>query len=288
MKTKLFIISLIIPFYTMAKPLEVKIWQNGAPNSNGINTPEVVESIRVGNVSDPSMYVYLPTDTKKITSAIIICPGGGYNWLSMVREGSEVAEWLNGLGITAVVLKYRLPNGHHDVPLSDAQEALRIVRKRATEWNINPNKVGILGFSAGGHLASTVSTQFVDNETRPDFTILFYPVISMDSSFTHQGSRNSLIGKNPSADMIKKYSNELNVTPQTPPCYITLSDDDKSVPSRNSVEFYKALKKNGITATMYIFPYGGHGGGLRTNFEYHKQWLDLLEMWLKDNKIVEN
>ncbi|MDR0419003.1 MAG: alpha/beta hydrolase [Prevotellaceae bacterium] len=288
MKIKLLIVSLIIPFYTMAKPLEVRIWQNGAPNSNDINTPEIVESIRISNISDPSIYVYLPANTKKITSAIIICPGGGYSWLSMVREGSEVAEWLNGLGITAIVLKYRLPNGHHDVPLSDAQEALRIVRKHAAEWNINPNKVGVLGFSAGGHLASTVSTQFTDKEVRPDFTILFYPVITMDSSFTHQGSRNNLIGKNPNSDMVKKYSSELNVTPQTPSCYITLSDDDKSVPSRNSVELYKALKKNGVPATMYIFPHGGHGGGLRTNFEYHKQWVDLLEMWLKDNKIIEN
>ncbi len=269
-----------------SQPIELPVWPAGAPNSNEIpNTPKVVNGKTVAPDTDAKIFVYLP-ESKSATPAIVVCPGGGYSGLAMAHEGHQVAQWLNSQGVAAIVLKYRMPNGHHQVPLSDAQQALRIVRENAVKWNINKNKLGITGFSAGGHLASTVVTHFTDSITRPDFAILFYPVISSDTTISHRGSFNNLLGKNPPKELTKLYSNDLKVTPQTPPTLLFHSDDDKGVPVQNSIAFYLALKHNKVPSTMYIFPVGGHGWGMKENFLYHQQWKELMMLWLKGINIL--
>jgi acetyl esterase/lipase len=241
-----------------------------------------MENGRVGHITEASLTVYLPSGVNRPTAAVVICPGGGYVRLAMIHEGHEVARWLNTLGIAGIVLKYRMPNGHADVPLSDAQQALRLVRERSAEWNIDPHRTGIAGFSAGGHLAATAATHFSDSTDRPDFAILFYAVLSMDSTISHPGSLRNLLGEAPDEALIRSFSNETQVTPLTPPTILLLSDDDRTVPSLNSIAFYEALKRNGVPAAMYVFPSGGHGWGMRPEFAYHEAWKGLLGAWLEE------
>jgi len=259
---------------------ELPLWPNGAPNSNALSGPEKgVAENRVSNVSKPVLMVYLPKESNG--QAVVACPGGGYSFLAIDREGFSWAPWFNEQGIALIVLKYRMPNGHRDVPLSDAAQAMRIVRQHAAEWKINAEKVGIMGSSAGGHLASTLATHF-KADTRPDFQVLFYPVITLDTSYAHLGSRRNLLGADTAnAEMIKYFSNELQVTALTPPAFITLSDDDKTVQSVNSVNYYLALKKNRVPAEMHIYPSGGHGWGFRDNFVYKSQMTTALKKWLE-------
>ncbi|MCC8089049.1 MAG: alpha/beta hydrolase [Rikenellaceae bacterium] len=267
-------------------PKELRLWNGDMPNNNGINTSETsADGGRVGNVSEPTIFLYEPDKTKNTGAAILICPGGGYSRLSMDNEGHKIAKWFAANGITAVVLKYRMPNGHHEVPITDAKQAMRLIRASAAEWGIDQGKIGVAGFSAGGHLASTLSTHF-DAETRPDFSILFYPVITMDETFTHGGSRKGLLGENPNAELVDLYSNEKQISAKTPPTLLLHSDDDTAVPSRNSVEYYTALKNNKVAAALYIFPVGGHGWGFNENFRYHNEWKNLLIKWLEDNKFI--
>ena len=262
------------------KNFEIPLWPNGAPNDNGLSGPEKgVEQNRVENVSKPVLMVYLPKESNG--QAVIACPGGGYAFLSIANEGFSFAPWFNEQGIALIVLKYRLPNGHSEVPLSDAEQAIKMVRQHAAEWKINVNKVGIMGSSAGGHLASTLATHFKP-DTRPDFQILLYPVITLDPGYAHLGSRRNLLGADTTdADVTKKFSNELQVTPQTPPAFIMLSDDDKTVPPANSVNYYLALRKNGVSAEMHIYPTGGHGWGSKETFSYKPQWTTSLKKWLE-------
>ncbi len=274
---------------------EIVLWPNGAPQSNGITEPlKIGNNQSRENVSEAKLYIYEAAAENNSKMAVIICPGGGYIREAIAHEGFQFAEWLSKQGITGIVLEYRLPNKHPEVPLADAQQAIRTIRAKAGELNIDANKIGIAGFSAGGHLASTAGTHFDlgDNSAldiikkqscRPDFTILFYPVITMDESFTHEGSRINLLGENPSDDLVIYYSNEKQITAQTPPTVLFLSDDDNGVPPRNSTEFYNSLKNNKIPASMYIFPEGGHGWGMRETFAYQKEWRELLIKWL--NKI---
>ncbi|MBQ8520549.1 MAG: alpha/beta hydrolase [Bacteroides sp.] len=276
---KLITMSLLILSSALAaqKPIEIKLWPDGAPNTNGIVTDEGTNSNnRITNVSEPTLTVYPATHPNGL--AIVACPGGGYVHLAMQHEGHDMAAWFNAQGITYAVLKYRMPNAHHDVPLSDALQAIRIMKAHASEWHIN--KVGITGSSAGGHLASTAATHFTE-DSRPDFQILFYPVVSMINP-THQGSRNNLLGKNPTEELLNLYSNERQVTPQTPPAFIMHSSDDKAVPVSNSVDYYTALVKNGVPATMHLYPIGGHGWGFRDSFLYKRQWTGELEKWLRE------
>lgn len=278
MKT-LLLISLLTISCTMfgQKPIEMNVWPNGAPEDNGIKAE------KDGNTDHPSytnktiLYVY-PAQ-KGNGQAVLACPGGGYTHLAMAHEGKDLADWFNAQGITYAVLRYRMPNGHDEIPLSDVHEAIRMLRKHKSEWNIK--KLGIMGSSAGGHLASTAATHF-DAETRPDFQILFYPVITMDPSYTHMGSHDNLLGKNPAKELEKKYSNELQVTPQTPPAFIMHSSDDGAVPVANSVNYYTALVKNGVPASLHIYPIGGHGWGFRDSFTYKRQWTGELEKWLRE------
>lgn len=259
------------------KTFDIDLWQEGLPNSNGIDKTQPYSN-EARNFK-PSIRVYQPADSVKTDMAILVCPGGGYRVLSIGQEGYEWAEHLTKRGITSVVLSYRMPMGVTEVPLSDATEAMRLIRENASSWGINPNKVGIMGSSAGGHLASTIATHN-DAATRPNFQILFYPVISMNKEMTHLDSHNCLIGENASRDMENLYSNELQVTSDTPPAIILLSDDDFLVPPRNSAEYYLALKKAKVKASMHVYPSGGHGWGCGKWFKYHKEMMQDLNVWL--------
>lgn len=260
---------------------DIDLWPNGLPNSNGIDKTQPFDDKKQN--FKPSIRVFLPEAGKATGRAVVCCPGGGYSHLATDHEGYAWAPFFNERGIALIVLKYRMPHGHTDVPISDAKEALRVVRENAQKWNIDPRKVGIMGSSAGGHLASTVATHS-DSLTAPAFQILFYPVVTFDYRYTHKGSRHGLIGEGATQEMVDLYSNEKQVTAQTPPAIMLLSDDDRVVPSPNSVNYYLALKQHGIKATMHIYPSGGHGWGSRENFKYHKEMMSDLSAWLETVK----
>jgi len=262
---------------TAQTKIELPLWPDGAPNTNGIMEEEKeARPNRPTNISSPTLTVYVAKNSNG--KAIVACPGGGYVHLAMDHEGHDMAEWFNAQGITYAVLKYRMPNEHHEVPLSDALQAIRIVRSHSDEWKVT--SVGIMGSSAGGHLASTAATHYTP-DSRPDFQILFYPVISMDMGICHKGSRERLIGKNPSDDLVTRYSNELQVNAQTPPAFIMHSSDDRTVPVENSIRYYQALVKNKVPASLHCYPIGGHGWGFRDSFTYKRQWTGELEKWLR-------
>ncbi len=259
------------------KKTEILIYDENPLNT----TDEKLAAIRATDYSkDPAITVYTPKNPTGKT--IIMCPGGGYTHQATGHEGHDMANWFNSQGITYVVLKYRLPFKNPEIPLSDAEQAMRVVRKYSKELGIDPSKVGIAGASAGGHLASTLATHYSSPETRPDFQILFYPVISMNANITHMGSRKNLLGDNPSDDLVKKFSNELQVNPDTPKAFIILSSDDGAVPPANSINYFNALIANKIKATIHSYPIGGHGWGFRDNFKYKRQWTGELEKWLQE------
>lgn len=252
----------------------------------------------VDKVVVPTLTPFLVKNSASPTPAVIVCPGGGYSHLSIEKEGFKVAKWLNSIGISAFVLKYRLPSDEIMLdktvgPLQDAQEAIRSLRRNANKWNLDTNKIGIMGFSAGGHLASTASTHYMDKvyesndvvSARPDFSILIYPVISMEKGITHEGSKNSLLGKSASEKLIVKYSNEKSINENTPPCFIVHATDDYAVPVENSINYYMALKKNKVAAEMHLYQNGGHGFGLG-NKGTNTYWPTACENWLIANKIV--
>ena len=267
---------------------EIKLYQNGPTESNEIAVDESFQRTDfIINISNPRMYFYPAPKESNNGTAVLICPGGGYGGVSQIKEGSEFAKWFNELGVSAFVLYYRMPNGHTTIPLTDAQTALIIIHEHAKEWNIDKKKIGIMGFSAGGHLASTVGTHFVTKEQRPAFMILGYPVVTMDSTLTHRGSRNNLLGKKPSDELVKLYSNELQVTKQTPPTFIVHATDDKAVPVKNSIQLYQALKENKIEAELDTFAIGGHGFGMRKRGIPVDNWTNLLKTWMLKNKLIK-
>ena len=277
----------------------IKLWPNGAPGNNECPQPEeTFNGKMVRFVSEPTLTIYLPDPGKNTGAAVVICPGGGYIVEAMDHEGYAYAEYLQGKGIAGIVLKYRLPYGHHEIPMADAQRAMRSVRFNAPEWGIDPGKIGISGFSAGGHLASTVATHFDNGKVdatdpvekiscRPDFAALIYPVISFNELWGHMGSRENLMGKNHDLQLIRYFSNELQVTAQTPPVFLILADDDNSVAPRNSIEFYSALKEKGIAAELHIFSEGGHGFGMNKTGKPHDQWPKMLTDWMTAQKIIK-
>lgn len=282
MKTIFF--SILLSAATMLSAqntFELPLWPAGAPNSNGLTgTEEDLEGGRVANVITPSITVYKADKPNGV--AIIMCPGGGYARLAMNHEGHDMAPWLNAQGITYIVLKYRMPNGHYEVPLSDAEQAIRLVRQHAKEWNIRPDRIGIMGASAGGHLAASLATLYSSNETRPDFQVLFYPVISMVPGVTHGGSRQNLLGNNPSQELEDKYTLEKQVNAHTPQAFIMLSADDGAVPPANGIHYFEALLQHQVPATLHVYPTGGHGWGFRDAFTYKRQWTGELEKWLRE------
>ena len=283
----------------------IDLWPDGVPNS--INNPNYkVETDSnqswawTKNISNPTIDVYPAPAQLSTGTAILICPGGGYSLLAIKHEGSQIAEWLNKFGITGIVLKYRLPDKTIMVnktigPLQDAQKAMRIIRRHALEWNVNPDKIGVMGFSAGGHLASTLSTHYSDKvyeqldsiSARPDFSILIYPVISMDSSITHVGSRVNLLGEHPSPELVKKYSNELQVNQNTPPAFLVCSMDDNVVPIENSIRYAMALKKFSIPCELHIYEKGGHGYGMGRSNDTESSWTEACKKWLKANGFLK-
>lgn len=263
-----------------APPTPILLWPNGAPGALGAT-----------DLDKPTITPYLPAQNPTHTG-IVICPGGGYEHLAIDWEGTKVAQWLNARGVAAFVLTYRLgPRYHHPAQLLDAQRAIRYVRTHATEEGIDPNRVGIWGFSAGGHLASTAGTHFdggnskaVDPieqaSSRPDFMVLAYPVISMQPGITHNGSLHMLLGEQPSPMLENELSNETQVTPQTPPTFLFSTTNDPVVPVRNSVLFYEALLRAGVPAELHIFEQGHHGSGLGQNNPQLQMWPILLQNWL--------
>lgn len=276
---------------------KIALWPDGCKESNEITVPETDKNGSLSNVSFPELSMYLARPENNSGVTLIICPGGGYIHESSINEGLNFAHWLNEYGINVGILKYRLPNKHHEIPLIDAQQAIRLVRSNAGKWNLNPDKIGISGFSAGGHLASTAGTHFdygdknstdsiANKSCRPDFMILFYPVVSMKDGITHKGSQINLLGDNPSEELIDLYCNEKHVDSTTPPTLIFLSDDDKAVIPQNSIDFYKALKINKVPSSIYIFPEGGHGWGFKPSFRYHDIFKSLMIDWLKQQKIL--
>ena len=266
----------------LQEPQTMPLWQGRAPGALG-DAPEDM----------PTLTVYMPPNTTGPMTAVIVAPGGGYRGLSMNKEGRLPAAYLNSLGIAAFVLKYRLgPKYHHPVELGDMQRAIRTVRSRAAEWHIAPEKIGVMGFSAGGHLASHASNQFdagsvaaadaIDRvSSRPDFAILGYPVISLSEPWTHQGSRTNLLGENADAALARRLSTDTQVTARTPPTFLFHTNADTSVPVENSVQYFLALRKAGVPAEMHIFKDGPHGVGMPMNDAALSEWPKVLANWLR-------
>lgn len=259
------------------QPINIDLWPNGLPNTNGIDRTQPYDDSKSN--FKPSIRVFLPE--KPDGRAVIALPGGGYGHLAMDHEGYDWAQFFNEQGIALIVLKYRMPRNNKEVPMSDVREAFRVVRSNAKEWKINPAKVGIMGSSAGGHLASTIATHTSKAEA-PAFQILFYPVISMDRNQSHAGSCINFLSKNPTKEEIDLYSNQLQVNSTTPPAIVLLSTDDKAVPPSNGISYVNNMIKAKASATLLTFPTGGHGWGIRDNFAYKQEMLDNLRVWLEN------
>jgi acetyl esterase/lipase len=276
----------------------ISLYDGNIPGSKPYSTKEKWEPQDNGDtivhlISQPTLTIFLPGKGNANGTAVVICPGGGYWVNSLIKEGYDVARRFNEWGIAAFVLKYRIPNDSamtdkKTAPLQDAQRAIQLVRMHAQEWNVDANKVGIMGFSAGGHLASTAATHFqqsyIDNKSqvnlRPDFAILIYPVISFQDSIGHIGSRDQLIGKTPDKKILNSFSNELQVTAKTPPTFLVHASDDDAVPVMNSIAFYEALLKYKIPAEMHIYKSGGHGFGMH-NPTTNDEWMESCKNWMK-------
>jgi acetyl esterase/lipase len=267
--------------FAQATKESILLWPDGAPGAQG-----------TADEDKPSLILYPASGPAKTATAVIVCPGGGYAHLAMDHEGVQIAVWLNNLGISAYILKYRLgPKYHYPIELWDAQRAIRYVRSRAAEFGIRPDRIGIWGFSAGGHLASTAATHLSNPDTeadpidrqsaRPDFAILSYPVITMLEPYVHLGSRRNLLGDKPDPALVLLLSNELQVTTQTPPTFLFHTSEDQVVPVENSIDYYLALRKAGIPVEMHIYQKGQHGVGLAAADPVLRTWPDHLAAWLK-------
>ena len=299
MKTGNIFFVMMIMFSLSVKAQEIiNIYQRAVPNSKESAVKEQKRPGMFSGVTIPTLEIFLPEKDKSMGSAVIICPGGGYGVVVYQAEGVNTAKEFAKNGVAAFVLKYRLPDDSTMSdkkigPLQDAQQAIKIVRENAERWQIDSNKIGIMGFSAGGHLASTAATHFDsayisnDNNTnlRPDFQILVYPVISMQDSLTHPDSRSNLLGKNPSKEIINLFSNELQVNNDSPPAYITHAGDDKLVDVDNSIFYYEQLRHHGVAAELHIYPKGNHGFVLRQSTE---EWMKPIFRWMKNSKLIEN
>ena len=278
----------IIPLYNGAIPLS----KNAADQERTeVGTDGIT---RIFAISRPTLNVFLPAGTTKPVPAVIICPGGGYHINAYSHEGTDVAKVFNSWGIAAFVLKYRIPdkqqmNHQEIVPLLDAQQAINLVRSQATAYGVDPEKIGVMGFSAGGHLASTAATHYNEpaidvlkgKNIRPDFQILIYPVISFQQEFGHLGSRDNLLGKNASKLLVDKFSNELQVSQNTPPAFLVHAGDDDVVPVENAIRYYQALNKNKVKAELHVYPSGGHGFGMN-NPTTKDQWMESLKNWIEN------
>jgi len=295
--TILFVLAAVTPGRAAAQTLPpmpiqdgqiIPLWSGGAPGALGTDDTDI-----------PAITVYLPRTVAPNTPAVIVCPGGGYRALAANHEGRQVASYLNSLGVAAFVLRYRLgPRYHHPIELGDAQRAIRLVRSHQADWRIDASRIGIMGFSAGGHLAMTASTRFdagnagaadgLDRlSSRPDFAILGYPVISMTEEWTHKGSRTNLLGDNPDPELAKSLSGERAVTRETPPTFLFQTNEDTAVPAENAVHYYLALRRAGIPAELHVFEKGPHGVGLANDDPALSEWSKLLANWLRVRKLIK-
>lgn len=266
---------------------EITLWPDGAPDARGTEEAD-----------RPSITVYGPPEDRSTGAAIVVCPGGGYGHLAMGHEGKDVADWLNSFGVTACVLRYRIaPRYHYPAPLDDARRAIRLVRHRSQDLGLDPGRIGILGFSAGGHLASSVGTHFDDGESeaadpvdrsscRPDFMVLVYPVISFTSEFAHRGSRSNFLGASKDPELAEKFSNEKQVTARTPPTFLVHTWEDRAVPAENSIHFYLAMRRADVPGELHLFEQGRHGLGLAPGALALSAWPRLCQSWLHHRGIL--
>lgn len=280
---------LVLQRASAAEPKTELLWPQGAPGANGTEAKD-----------KPTLIIYMPAAEKAISVGVVVCPGGGYGTLAMGHEGHEIGAWLSSLGIATFICDYRhRGKGYgHPAPLQDAQRAMRIARSRAQEFGIDADRIGVLGFSAGGHLASTLATHFDSGKAdsndpiekvscRPDFAVLCYPVIELDAAHTHKGSQHNLVGKDASKELIESLSNEKQVTSETPPTFLWHTTEDKVVPPENSVAFYLACVKHKVPAELHIYEKGPHGIGLASKFPGADQWTKALQLWLAARGIVK-
>jgi acetyl esterase/lipase len=294
----IFVILATSANFAFSQEKTLNVWESKIPGS--IENPNytcITDSndnwVKTRMVSNPTLDFYPANKNENTGTAVIICPGGAYWGLAIEHEGWQVAEWFNSIGISAFVLKYRLPNDAIMTdktigPLQDAQEAIRLIRRNAKNLNIDTQKIGIMGFSAGGHLAASLSTLYNDEVyvptdttgARPNFSLLIYPVITMQTEFTHMGSRNNLLGENPSQDLLNHFSNELQVDSLTPPAFLVHSIDDGAVPVQNSINYALALKKFNIPCELHIYQTGGHGYGMGRSNNTESSWTEACKKWL--------
>jgi acetyl esterase/lipase len=284
-----------MPFVRAQNPAVVDLWPEGVPGLRANADPEKgAEGGRISNVNNPTLTVYAPPAGKANGTAVIVCPGGGYVRLSADHEGTVPAKWFASLGVTAFVLKYRMQEYGHPAPLRDVLRAIRIVRSRADDYGVRPDRIGVMGFSAGGHLAASAATLYDapegrtgpaldETNARPDFVMLIYPVITMETPYAHMGSRNALLGKSPPPELVRHMSPELQVTKNTPPAFIVQGENDRTVPVENSILFYQALHSAGVPAELHLFANGPHGFGMNPGLGPISDWPKLCETWLRAN-----
>lgn len=286
----LFVLLALLSAPSLARgvgPEPLLLWPDGAPGAAGTETAD-----------KPSIRVYSPAPEKNTGAAVVICPGGGYAVLAYDHEGHQLAEWYRNIGVTGIVLQYRLaPRYRHPAPLQDVQRAIRTVRSKAAEWKIDPDRVGVMGFSAGGHLASTVSTHYdlgkADSQDpidrlscRPSFTVLGYPVVSLSAEYSHKGSGKNLFGDKATDEQLKELSNDLHVTKETPRAFLFHTSEDRGVPAENSVAYYSALLKNGVPAELHIYQWGPHGVGMAPGEPEVETWMNQLHGWLRSSGLL--
>ncbi len=282
---KPFVCSFVLFFasFNLFAAEEFVLWKDGAPNAVGTEVKDI-----------PKLLLYPAPESSRNGTAVVVCPGGGYGGLAMDHEGDQIGKWFQSIGVSAFILDYRhRGKGYgHPNPLLDVQRAIRTVRANAAKWNVQPDRIGVMGFSAGGHLASTAGTHFDAGKPdssdpvekmscRPDFMILCYPVIMFDSEKTHRGTQQNLLGENPSKELVDSYSNEKMVTDKTPPTFIFQTDEDTPVPAENAVSFYLALRKHKVPAEMHIFQKGPHGVGLAQGQPGNEIWPELCRIWME-------
>ncbi len=273
-------------------PRVIDIWPEGVPNLRPDASAEKLDGVYVSNVHRPTLTMYAAPADRATGTAVVICPGGAYMRLAMEHEGTQVAEWLNSLGVSAFILKYRMQEYGHPAPLRDVLRAIRTVRSRAAEFGIRPDRIGVWGASAGGHLASSAATLYDDPDgrtgaaldsvsARPDFAILLYPVISMKDPLAHAGSRRALLGPNPTPELLEKMSTDSRVTSGTPPVFMVHAENDTAVPLENTLAFYQALRKAGVEAELHVYEKGGHGFGMRGGLGPTSEWPKRCEEWMR-------
>jgi acetyl esterase/lipase len=297
MKKTLFALLMTALTAFAAPPVVIPLWPEGVPGARTLGTERIAEGERISNISEPTLTVYPAAVDRPNGTAVIIAPGGGYGFVSYAREGVQYANWLSTLGVTSFILKYRLSEFGHPAPLQDVLRAVRLVRSRAAEFNVDPARIGVMGSSAGGHLAASAGTLFdhpagrtgaaLDaTSARPDFLILMYPVITMDDPYAHAGSRQNLLGAKPAPEMLRLMSLDKQVTASTPPSLLIHTQEDQAVPVENSLLFYQALTKAKVPAEMYLFERGSHGMAMRAELGTASDWPARAAEWLRGRGLL--